>query len=154
MDRPGYCVFIWCLGNLKLRRNDCAYIAVVIIVLLLLLLPISLTLSLSLMLIVNIIIILDVTNVWMINSFVYTGIFEVCFALWYGVYIYVCMYIYIYVYIYISIYIFFFFHEPRLSNNLHNMQTEVFNLLDTTQLKHELCRNKCNFHIVYIYVYE
>lgn len=48
----------------------------------------------------------------------------------------------------------FFFHEPRLSDNLHNMQTEVFDLLDTTQLKHELCCNKCNFCTVYIHGYE
>ena len=62
-----------------------------------------------------------------------------------------CIYIYIYVYIYIND---FFFHEPRLSDNLHNMQTEVFDLLDTTQLKHELCCNKCNFCTVYIHGYE
>ena len=45
------------------------------------------------------------------------------------------------------------FHEPRLSINLHNMQPEVFDLLDTTQLKREVCCNKCDFCYVYIYVY-
>ena len=57
-------------------------------------------------------------------------------------------------YTYICMYDFFFFHEPHLSINLHNMQPEVFDLLDTTQLKRELCCNKCNFNMLYNNVYE
>lgn len=80
----------------------------------------------------------------------FTGIYEVCLVPYDMGYVYICIYIHIYacidiyIYIHICIYIYdFFFHEPRLSINLRNMQPEIFDLLDTTQLKRELCRNKC-----------